>query len=310
LSIQEEKESVDNFIKKRTDISIDLEGINRRVSNYIKDILILIEKEIGTTNILSIFLFGSQIPQNNEQSKISDCDLLIVFKNNISKKAIQNLEKYFISLEIKHEFREPRSSFLINLLGDIQYHTGIFKSHFLTIEKYWKKRSFYRIFNVNYLFSKLFAPKRLVMGSVLKNSILLYGQDIRGEIENKIQVTTFDLAKSLIMNTLISFFSYLMTPFESLNSIKYQLEAVKWSLRASDYYLFESTDSLHRVIKRRKILKNAHFRKKDEKYYNKFIYLRDHPNKAYLFMFQSFIKIFDIHITTIQYKKIISKIKS
>jgi predicted nucleotidyltransferase len=310
LSVQKEKESVDKFIERRTEISIDLEDISKRVCNYIKDILILIEKEIGTSNILSIFLFGSQIPQNNEQCKISDCDLLIVFKNNISKKAIQNLEKFFISLEIKHGFREPGSSFLIKLLGDLQYHTGLFKSHFLTIEKYWKRRSFYRIFNVNYLFSKMFAPKRLVMGSVLKNSTLLYGQDIRGDIENKINVTTFDLAKSLIMNLLISFFSFLMTPFESLNSIKYQLEAVKWSLRASDYYLFESTDSLHRVIKRRKILKNAHFRKKDERYYNEFMYLRDHPNKAHLFMFKSFIKILIIHITAIHYKKIVSKISS
>lgn len=285
------------------DLCLDLNGINKRVCYYIEDVLKLVKKELGLQKIRSIFLFGSQIPQNSEESNISDCDLLIIFDNDVSKKSIQELEKFFISLEIKHNFRDKDSSFMKKLLGDIQYHTGIFKSHFLSTEKSWKKRKFHKIFNVNYLFSQLLAPKRLVLGSVIKNSNLLYGEDLRDQIEDKIKINSFDLTKSLIMNSLLSFFSFVIAPFEGICSIKYQLEAVKWSLRASDYYLFESTDTLVRVINRIRILRKSNYKEKDQEFYKRFLYLRNHPCSAYRFMFRSFLKIFKIHIVAIHYKK-------
>ncbi|TXT53769.1 MAG: hypothetical protein BAJALOKI2v1_870005 [Promethearchaeota archaeon] len=297
------KKAFDKLRILTKDLCLDLTGINKRVCYYIEDVLRLIKKEIGLHKIRSIFLFGSQIPQNSEESNISDCDLLIIFDNDVSKKSIQHLEKFFISLEIKHNFRDEDSSFMKKLLGDIQYHTGIFKSHFFSTEKSWKRGKFHKIFNVNYLFSKLLAPKRLVLGSVIKNSNLLYGEDLRGKIEDKIKITSFDITKSLIMNSLLSFFSFIIAPFESLSSIKYQLEAVKWSLRASDYYLFESTDTLVRVINRIKILKKTNYKQNDQEFYKKFIFLRNHPRSAYIFMFKSFLKIFKIHLTAIHYKK-------
>ena len=86
-------------------ISSKLDGINNQSRNYIKDIIILINKEIGVNKIQSILLFGSQRDKNNEDiSILSDCDLLIIFKDRVSNHHIKEIEKYFITLEIKHKF--------------------------------------------------------------------------------------------------------------------------------------------------------------------------------------------------------------
>ena len=69
-------------------ITNKLEEINEQSRNYIKDILILIKKEVGINKILSILLFGSQRAKS-EATAVSDCDLLIIFKNRVSNHHIK-----------------------------------------------------------------------------------------------------------------------------------------------------------------------------------------------------------------------------
>jgi len=114
---------------------IELYGINEQTRNYIKDIITLINKEIGINKIISIILFGSQ-REKNGATAISDCDLLIIFKDRVSNHHIKEIEKYFISLEIKHKFREFNKRFSKKILSVINQTTGIFVSHFLTKKKY------------------------------------------------------------------------------------------------------------------------------------------------------------------------------
>ncbi len=48
-------------------ISRNLKGLNEQSRNYIKDIVVLINKEIGINKIVSILLFGSQqVEMENE----------------------------------------------------------------------------------------------------------------------------------------------------------------------------------------------------------------------------------------------------
>ena len=146
-----------NFIESHRKIKdkLTLYGIKEQSCNYIKDIITLINKEIGINKILSILLFGSQLSKN-EASTISDCDLLIVFKDRVSNHHIKEIEKYFMSLEIKHNFREYNNSLSKRILGVINQTTGIFVSHFLTKKKYWKDIIFHKIFRVNKVFSSVF----------------------------------------------------------------------------------------------------------------------------------------------------------
>ena len=78
-------------------ISNNLKGLNEQSRNYIKDIVVLINKEIGINKIVSLLLFGSQ-QVDNENTAVSDCDLLFIFKNRVSGRHLKEIERYFIAL--------------------------------------------------------------------------------------------------------------------------------------------------------------------------------------------------------------------
>ena len=113
-----------NFIetneKIKSKISSNLKGVNEQSRNYIRDVVILINKEIGINKIQSIILFGSQLSGGQENTVISDCDLLFIFKNRVSERHIREIEKYFIALEIKHNFKEPNTNLIHDILGVLQ----------------------------------------------------------------------------------------------------------------------------------------------------------------------------------------------
>jgi len=285
-----------------------INGINERSKNYIKDVIILINREIGVNKILSILLFGSQQSQNQvENTVISDCDLLFIFKNRVSSRHIREIEKYFIALEIKHKFKDMDKNIIRNLIGVIQHATGMFISHFLTKEKFWKKGLFHKIFQVNKVFSALFAPRNIVLSNVILNSTILYGVDARKIIKKKIKVSIFEMFKSTVMNLFISFFALYLSPFKKLKSIKFQLEAIKWSLRSSNYYCFRDTRNLYDIVERFVSLEKDSNKNKTKLFYNTFLKLRRKPRNDLKFILRCPIRILKIHIKAITYSKMIKK---
>jgi len=240
-------DEVDEKIEHK--LSNNLRGINEQSRNYIRDIVVLINREIGINKIISIILFGSQ-QADNDNTIVSDCDLLFIFKNRVSDHHIKEIERYFIALEIKHKFKEPTSKLTGNVLSVIQQSTGMFISHFLTKRKYWEQAVFYKIFRVNKVFSAVFAPRNIVLSNVIQNSTILYGDDLRNIIKPKIKISVREMFRSTVMNLFISFFALLIAPKKELNSIKYQLEAIKWSLKASNYYCFEDSELLNTIVER------------------------------------------------------------
>jgi len=290
-------------IKIQNEINTKLEGINEESRSYINEAILIINKEIGFDNITSIILFGSQI-ERKDFTSISDCDLLIIFNDDVPKILIKNIEKYLIALENKHNFREGDSKFVNKFFNRA---TGMFVSHFLTKKKYWDNIIFHKIFRVNRVFSKLFAPKKIVLGSIVSNSSILYGIDLRKNVK-KIEISPFDILRSLIMNLIIIFFSIPISVFRSFNSIKYQLEAVKWSLRASNYYAFEDSKSLEEICARFILFEKSgsilNYKRHAKVFYNRFLNLRKKPHPDLGFMLRCPFRILKIHLKGLQLKKI------
>lgn len=150
------------------------------------------------------------------------------------------------------------------------------------------------------------APKKIVIASVIDNSVLFYGQDLREIVKKTIVIPPFDMLKSIIMNSLISIFTILIIPFKSLNSIQYQLEAVKWALRASSYYSFEDSKSLQKVVKRFTMFeKSARSKRRANRFFNRFLELRKNPRNDVGFMLRCPFRILKIHRKGFLFKKII-----
>jgi len=284
-------------------LSNNLRGINEQSRNYIRDIVVLINREIGINKILSIILFGSQ-QANNDNTIVSDCDLLFIFKNRVSDHHIKEIERYFIALEIKHNFKEPTSKLTSNMLSVIQQSTGMFVSHFLTKQKYWEQAIFYKIFRVNKVFSAMFAPRNIVLSNVIQNSTILYGEDLRGIIRPKIKISVREMFRSTVMNLFISFFALLITPRKELNSIKYQLEAIKWSLKASNYYCFEDSVLLNKIIERFISFEKPKAQSKAKNFYFSFLELRNQPFNNLKFMLQCPFRILKIHTKAILFRQL------
>ena len=291
-------------IKKK--ISSNLEGINEKSRNYIKDIVDLINKEIGINKITSLIIFGSQ-RRDEENAPVSDCDLLFIFKDRVSNSHIREIERYFIALEIKHNFREPRSNLFHSIMLVLQQTTGMFVSHFLTKQKFWEQALFYKIFRVNRLFSAVFAPRNIVLGNVLQNSTILYGKDLRKDIKPKIKISIKEMFRSLVMNLVISFFSIVIGPIEKLNPMKYQLEAIKWSLRASNFYCFGDTAPLTNVIERFIAFEKPQKVDKARQFFSKFMKFRKSSQIDLDFLLRSPIRILKIHIKAILFRRMIKR---
>lgn len=289
-------------------ITNKLEEINEQSRNYIKDILILIKKEVGINKILSILLFGSQRAKS-EATAVSDCDLLIIFKNRVSNHHIKEIEKYFIALEIKHKFREFDKKLIKKILGVIQQTTGIFVSHFLTKAKYWEEANFHKIFRVNKVFSAVFAPRNIVLGNVVTNCTTLYGNDLKEKIRPKIQITFIEMIKSTIMNLMISLFSILISTFKTLDPTKYQLTAIKWSLKASNFYCFRDSESLENISERFISFERVRGQKSAKRFFTTFLNLRKSPQNDMNFMIRCPIRIIKIHLRAILYKKLVIRRK-
>jgi hypothetical protein len=106
------------------------------------------------------------------------------------------------------------------------------------------------------------------------------------------------------MNLFISFFALLIGPRKELNSIKYQLEAIKWSLKASNYYCYEDSELLDTIVKRFISFEKPKKRLKAENFYFRFLELRKNPSNDIKFMIHTPFRILRIHIKAILFRKL------
>ncbi len=294
---------VKSTTKKRRKFSLkSIEKIsNQKVIGYINDLIRFLKKKVGSDKIISVILFGSNT-YLNDTSKISDCDILVILSDDISDTEINSLEKYFFELEIKHELNIKPKNFLDSVLKIIEKSTGMYVSHFVTRKSYWLTKKFAKIFRVNRIFAYMFAPRNIVIKSMISSSIILLGEDLR-YIDNEITITSFGMIKSILLNLIISVFSIGFGLFYK-NNLKYELEAIKWSIKASNFYLFNDTCEISKTIKR--FIKLSNQNKLLISFFKRFLYLRHHPNRrSFGHFFLTPINILKIHILGLSYKKLI-----
>ena len=109
------------------------------------------------------------------------------------------------------------------------------------------------------------------------------------------------------MNLMISFFSIVISQLKKLKPIKYQLEAIKWSLKASNYYCFRDSESLKKISERFIAFEKPRFQKNAIHFFSDFLRLRRSPRNNLSFMIRCPIRIVKIHIQGISYKKLIKR---
>jgi len=294
---------VKSTIKKRQKFSLkSIEKISdQKVIGYIHDLIRFLKKKVGSDKIISVILFGSNT-YLNDTSKISDCDIVVILSDDISDNQINSLEKYFFELEIKHELNIKPKNFLDSVLKIIEKSTGMYVSHFITRKSYWLSKKFAKIFRVNRVFAYIFAPRNIVIKSMISSSIILLGEDLR-YIDNEITITSFGMIKSIILNLIISIFSIGFGLIYK-NNLKYELEAIKWSIKASNFYLFNDTCEISKIVKR--FLKLSNQNKMLISFFKRFLYLRQSPNRRnFGHFFLSPINILKVHLLGLSYKKLI-----
>jgi hypothetical protein len=175
----------------------------------------------------------------------------------------------------------------------------MFVSHFITKRTNFAQGRFYKIFSVNRIFTKLLAPKKLVLLNVIDNSAVIYGEDMREEVKGQFSDSffIFDVIKSLLMNLTISVFSLVLIPFKKLDPIKYVLEAVKWSLKSVHFYIFHKSKPMEKMLARISYIYSSYHRSESiERFCKKFLELRHNPRLDLVFMMQAPLRIIEIHI--------------
>jgi hypothetical protein len=115
------------------------------------------------------------------------------------------------------------------------------------------------------------------------------------------------MLRSSVMNLFISFFALLIGPKKALNSMKYQLEAIKWSLKASNYYCYEDSALLSKIVQRFVSFEKPNKQSKADNFYQRFLELRQNPSDDLKFMIRTPIRILNIHVKAILFRKLTKK---
>jgi predicted nucleotidyltransferase len=270
------------------------------IQPYLFDINRLIEKFIKFDNVYSILLFGSYA--RGEYNANSDCDLLIILKDeffeNKPDSFLSKLEQIFLSLEFKHQLKFKRSNLISSILNVVEKTTGMFVSHFLTRQSAWEKQTFHKIFNVNQLMSILLAPGDIVLKNMSNSYIVLYGENPKTRFKSRIGFR--QEFKSLLMNEFISVCSLAIYPLGK-TSIKYSMEAFKWSIRNSYLYMFDKPAELKKIMK---FFKETGI---SQKVFDKFMRLRSQFYPDISFALKCPWLALKIHTTAFKYRKLYHK---
>jgi len=275
-------------------------NLPEKVCKYLKDIEKLIQLKIGYSNIYSIVLFGSYA--TNDYSENSDIDLLIVINDEFFKshsvEYFEYIEKLALAIELKNNLRIKRTSFITAVLNIIEKTTGMFVSHFICKKSDWDKQIFHKIFNVNSFLAKLIAPGDIVLKNMSKSYLVLYGEKLKPKYKKRI--SAIQLFKSLIMTELIAVGTVIIFPFYK-NSIKYSLEAFKWTIRNSYLYLFQEPGTQKQM---EEFLTHSSVPKS---YCNRYNELRNNKKRDFRFAVLCPFEILKIYMISFRYRKIILK---
>jgi predicted nucleotidyltransferase len=266
-----------------------------RVTSYLDDIIRLLERKLGRQTVVAGIIFGSHI-RDAGSKPISDCDVLVVVKDEVPRARITAAQPFLRALEIKHGFARYHSGLVDGVLRVVESTTGMFVSHFVCREVDLRRRDFARIFSTNKFVTLALAPWKIVMGSVGNNSWSFYGTDLRGFLRDT-RPGPIQIVKSLLMNYCLSIGNLIIYPLRKTN-FKYTLEAVKWAVSAAGFYLFGNGNNIGKLVP---IFANLGV---SPRFLEQFLHDRDHPRRNPKFALKAPWVITKLHTLALHLKKL------
>ncbi len=266
-----------------------------RVTCYLNDVIKLLEHKLGHHTVLCGIIFGSHIREAGSKP-VSDCDVLVVVKDEVPPAHIKAVQPLLRALEIKHGFANYQSGLVDGILRVVESSTGMFVSHFVCREADLCRQDFAKIFNTNKFVTLALAPWKIVMGSIGENSRLFYGTDLRRFLR-EIRPGPIQVAKSLLMNYCLSIGNIFIYPLRKTN-YKYTLEAVKWAVSAGGFYLFGNGNNIPKLV-----LMFANLGV-SPRFMEQFLRYRDKPRRDPKFAMKAPWIITKLHALTLRLKKL------
>jgi len=176
--------------------------------------------------VRAIVLFRG-LAMGQETSWASDIDLLVVLDDACGDVAEARLMTSGLGPSVRP------GGLLGHLFSSLERATGMFSGPFVCRESDLRAGRFERIFGTSRLMTKLLAPRGLVLGSALTTFKVIYGKARRPSAPRR---SSLDVLKSLAMCLLLSVGGTLLCAV-AREALKYVLEALKWAIYATHYYL-------------------------------------------------------------------------
>ena len=178
--------------------------------------------------VRGILLFGG-LAMGQRGGWTSDVDLLVILDDESCDEDVAEARSRLSGL---NPSVRPRG-LLGHLFSSLERATGMFSGPFVCRERDILAGRFERIFGTSPFMTKLLAPTGLVLGGVLATSKVIYGEVPRPTPPRR---RSLQLVKSLVMCFLLSVGGVLLCPAAE-EALKYVLEALKWAIYTTHYYL-------------------------------------------------------------------------
>ncbi|MBD3228732.1 MAG: hypothetical protein GF329_11155 [Candidatus Lokiarchaeota archaeon] len=222
--------------------TIDIDFLPDRAKSYVVNIFKYLKAKFNE-KILSMMVFGSSL--TGDLCSTSDCDLICVVNDETSRDEIKNIRQIARKFAIQFGFFNKPQGFIERVLNIMDSSTGMFISLFVCKKNDFINLRFSKMFNVNRFVATILAPTNLVIGTVINRSKHIYGENLLNVIK-KPKRFFLQLIKNMILNLLVSTVSFLIYPF-SPKATKYELEALKWSMLSSYYYIKGTRPSMDKI---------------------------------------------------------------
>lgn len=193
--------------------------------------------------VRSVLLFGSVV--SGETTAVSDIDLLVVleddtdqgYRGSVRARCLQLAEQY-LAVEDARENPIERG---------VDRATGMFRSGFVVTASEVERGTFHAIFNTSRL-AYVLAPWRTVLAAVFDRTVTLYGPSLAPDWNQLVHPSNRairELLRSWLISTLLAA-AQLVYGFVSTRSIRYSMEAHKWTLYNCAFHLTDGrVESLH-----------------------------------------------------------------
>jgi len=270
--------------------NLPIDFLPKRAKSYVVTIFKILKENYGD-RIVSMIIFGSSL--TGDLCETSDCDLICVMNDETDRKEIKEIRKMARDIAYKYGFFNKPNGFIERITHIMDNSTGMFISLFVCRRSDFINLRFSKMFNVNGVMAKFLAPSNLVIGTVLNRCKLIYGENL---IEKVRQPKRFfiQLMKNMVLNLLVSIVSFIIYPF-SPKATKYEIEALKWSMLSSYYYINGTRPSIEKIC--------YYFINKgiSKKYIANFKKLREGFHQDIKFGLATPLKIIQVHILGLKY---------